>query len=290
MSQFNKKDIVAGFNRAAATYDSACLLQNEIAQRLIEHLDLIPIKPAVIIDLGSATGYSLQLLQQRFPAATIMAIDIADRMLQKIPIENGFRVCVDYENLPLALDSADLIFSNLTFAWTDQNLVKNLQQLRQVLKPQGLLLFSTFGPDTLTELRTSWAAVDTNVHVHDFIDMHDIGDLLLQLHFIDPVMAMEYLTLSYPDAITLMRDLKATGCQNIAVRRFKALTGKQRFKKFLAEYQKYADLENNLPATYEIIYGHARRPESSADQIVDEKGEVRIAVSDIKSIKRINDG
>lgn len=289
MSQFDKKAVVACFNRAANTYNSACLLQHEIAQRLLEHLDAVPLRPQVIVDLGAATGYTTQLLAQRFPAATLFALDVAERMLNKIP-ETMLpcpqqRICTDYENLPFAPQSVDLVFSNLTFAWAI-DLEKILQQIRYLLKPGGLLLFSTFGPDTLKEVKASWATVDNKQHVHLFFDMHDIGDMLLQMKFTDPVMEMEHVTVSYPNAKILFEDLKAAGFRNIAAERFGALTGKQRFHDFLAAYQEYTDSENLLPATYEIIYGHARRADFAVGQVADEQGEVRILVSEIKTTKK----
>jgi len=177
--------------------------------------------------------------------------------------KRGF-ICGDAENLPFAKNSIDLIFSNATLQWCN-DLDHTFAEFKRVLRPDGLLMFSTFGPDTLKELRDSWRTADAlssneyPTHVHDFIDMHDIGDAMLRAGFSDPVMDVENFTLTYPDAYQLMRELKTLGAHNMASERRHSLTGKTRIKNMVAAYETLR-INDNLPASYEVVYGHAWAP------------------------------
>ncbi|MGD8617251.1 MAG: malonyl-[acyl-carrier protein] O-methyltransferase BioC, partial [Gammaproteobacteria bacterium] len=128
--------------------------------------------------------------------------------------------------------------------------------LRRVLRPGGLLLFTTLGPDTLRELRDSWAAVDGYSHVNLFLDMHDVGDRLVRARFADPVMDVERLTLTYPDVWKLMRDLKQVGAHNVTTGRPRGLMGKSHMRRLGAAYERYRT-DGVLPASYEVVHGHA---------------------------------
>ena len=143
--------------------------------------------------------------------------------------------------------------------------------------------FSTFGPDTLLELRNSWATVDDTVHVHTSLDMHDVGDHLVRAQFSDPVLDVEYFTLTYPDVYRLMQELKAIGAHNLAEGRRLQLTGKHRLQKFISAYETYRTKDNVLPATYEVIFGHAWAPALSENK----KGEAHIPISAIAHRKAI---
>ncbi|MCK5092141.1 MAG: methyltransferase domain-containing protein, partial [Gammaproteobacteria bacterium] len=165
----------------------------------------------------------------------------------------------DAEILPLKENSCDLIFSNLTLQWCN-DLNNTFKEFSRVLKPGGLLLFTSFGPDTLIELRSSWAAVDDFQHVSGFIDMHHVGDALLNAGLADPVMDTENFTLTYSDVYKLMRDLKAVGARNAVYGRNHSLTGKQHLKAMIEEYEKYR-CDGVIPATYEVVYGHAWAPD-----------------------------
>lgn len=275
---FDKSTLRRTFQHQASHYNSGAQLAEEIGRRLLEHLDWMRIKPARILDLGAGTGYITRLLEKRYPGMEIVAVDFADRMLQQFQPDgnNMYRVCVDAEKLAFADASFDLIASNLMLPWCEK-LTEVFAEMQRVLKPQGLLLFSTFGPDVLGELRASWATADDSPHVHLFFDQHDLGDALLRAHFADPVMQAEWLTLHYQHAATLFNDLKHTGAYNQLLERRQTLTGKNRWQKFLAEYETYRDQEGNLPATFEIIYGHCWKVEPKNSE-----GEFRIAVGDIK--------
>jgi len=164
-------------------------------------------------------------------------------------------VCADAERLPFVDASFDLVFSNLMLQWATDN-DATFAELRRVLRPGGLLLFTSFGPDTLRELRESWARVDDYNHVNLFMDMHDVGDALLNARFADPVMDVEKLTVTYPDARRLMRDLKQIGAHNVTGGRPRGLTGKRHLQAMIDAYERFRS-DGLLPASYEIVYGHA---------------------------------
>lgn len=263
----DKRLVRAAFEKAASCYDEAAVLQREIATRLLERLELMKIAPQRVLEVGSGTGFCSTQLTARFARAEFIALDIAHGMLQhtrhrfgwwqRLRRRPGF-ICADAESLPLADATVDLLFSNLTLQWCNDP-DATFTEFRRVLKPGGLLLFSTFGPDTLKELRAAWRAVDDAMHVNAFIDMHDLGDGLLRSGFADPVMDREDIVLTYGDARTLMRDLKAIGAHNVNRGRHRGLTGKNRLNAMLAAYERFRR-DGRLPASYEIVYGHAWAP------------------------------
>jgi len=259
----DKQQARRAFNRAAASYDAVAELQNEIGDRLIERLDYVRLQPARILDLGAGTGFFSSALLKRYRKADVVALDLAENMLRQVQSRGGwFRkprcVCADGESLPFADDSFDFIFSNLMLQWC-VDLEATLAELRRVLAPGGLLMFTTFGPDTLMELRASWEAVDGFSHVNSFVDMHDVGDSLVNTRWAEPVMDSERITVTYRELSTLMQDLKQIGAHNVTLGRARGLTGRQRMQQFAAAYEQYR-AEGVLPASYEVVYGHAWSP------------------------------
>ncbi|MDC1417740.1 malonyl-ACP O-methyltransferase BioC [Candidatus Thioglobus sp.] len=250
------------FNGAANNYDDNAFLQSEIANRLAEKLKVISIKPQTIIDLGSGTGLLSNKTAEIFPNANLICVDFAQQSLLKN--SQNLKVCANAYELPFASNSIDFIVSNLMMQWCP-DLKALFNECFRVLKPEGLILFTTFGPDTLKELKRSWSAVDSSAHVNDFIDMHDIGDQMLQSGFQSPIMEMENITLTYEKVLDLMHDLKSIGAQNVGSRS-KALTGKTKFKKMIEMYESYRS-DGKLPATYEVIYGHAWKNENKLGAI-----------------------
>jgi malonyl-CoA O-methyltransferase len=263
----DKRLVRAAFEKAASRYDEAAVLQREIGTRLLERLDLMKIDPLRVLEVGSGTGFCSTQLAARYPKTQFIALDIAHGMLRHARDRFGWWqrlrrkprfLCADAESLPLADASVDLLFSNVTLQWCN-NPDATFAEFRRVLKPGGLLLFSTFGPDTLKELRTAWRAVDNAMHVNAFIDMHDLGDGLLRNGFADPVMDREDIVLTYTDARTLMNDLKTIGAHNVNRGRSSGLTGKNKLNAMLAAYEQFRR-DDRLPASYEIVYGHAWVP------------------------------
>ncbi|MCB1802940.1 MAG: malonyl-[acyl-carrier protein] O-methyltransferase BioC, partial [Gammaproteobacteria bacterium] len=133
--------------------------------------------------------------------------------------------------------------------------------IARVLRPGGLLLFTSFGPDTLKELRAAWSAVDGQTHVHDFVDMHDYGDMLMHAGLADPVMDVERMALTYADAMQLMREIKLIGAGNASMGRTRGLLGRQRIAAVCAAYEQFRDRDGRLPVSYEVVHGHAWAPQ-----------------------------
>lgn len=263
------------FERAANTYDAAAIIQREVSQRLLERLNYINLQPSRILDVGAGTGISLAGLNQHYPAASIYALDIARPMLIEARKKQGWwqqlrrpvkLITGDAESLPLADVSVDLLFSNLALQWC-LDLDQTFNEFRRVLKPGGLLMFTTFGPDTLRELRSCWSQVDGYTHVNNFFDMHDVGDALMRNSFAEPVMDMELLTMTYKDVPGLMRDLKTIGAHNVTQGRSRKLTGKGRLQRVNAAYEQYRS-DGVLPVSYEVVYGHAWMAEELSPRTV----------------------
>jgi len=248
------------FEKAAKEYDEAAILQREVATRLVERLDYMLLKPNVILDAGVGTGYCTLDLVERYPHSQVIALDIAHAMLQQTKEKSKQHPRTSYlendvEKLALADNSVDLIISSLTVQWCN-DYIKAFEEFKRVLKPGGCLLFSSFGPDALKELRHCWYKVDNDYHVNSFIDMHHIGDALMQTGFADPVMDSEVITITYKDVYQIMRDLKTIGAHNVLNGRRHSLTGKGRLKAMIAEYETFRS-DDVLPMSYEIVYGHA---------------------------------
>jgi malonyl-CoA O-methyltransferase len=270
----DKRRVRAAFERAAASYDRAAVLQRRVAHDMIERLDLVRLEPSRILDVGCGTGHALAALEGRFRRAGLVGLDIAPAMLRRAPrrgrwLRRRMLVAGDAEALPVAGASIDLLFSNLTLQWCDGG--RALAEFARVLRPGGLLMFSTVGPDTLAELRAAWAEADGSVHVHPFADMHDVGDAVLRSGFEAPVMDVARFTLAYPDVRALLADLRALGVRNADPRRRATLTGRERFRRFEHAYERRRDRDGRIPATYEIVFGHAWKPEQAG------AGSVRVA-------------
>ena len=268
VKQIDKHRMRASFNRAAQHYDEAAALQRTVGDNMLERLDDIRLAPTTILDVGAGTGYCAAALSKRYPQSEVILLDIAPAMLQHARRKRSWReklfsrkqlsVCADAETLPLADNSIDMLFSNLTLQWCE-DLPATFAEFLRVLKPGGMLLFSSFGPDTLKELRNSWSSVDDHAHVHQFADMHDVGDALLFGGFADPVMDVERYTLTYPDVHQLMRELKTLGAHNAAHERAQGLTGRNKLRSMINVYEQYR-VNGVLPASYEVVFGHAWAP------------------------------
>lgn len=258
---FDKNITRQHFEKAADSYDAAAVLQREIAKRMGERLDYIKLQPKVVLDAGCGTGFITKDLLKRYPKSKIIALDLALNMTRKAKEQGSWLrkpklVCADAEQLPLKAKSVELIVSNLMIQWSN-DLSKMFAGFHSVLAPNGLLLFSTFGPDTLKEMRMSWSSVDDAPHTSAFVDMHEIGDALLKAGFINPVTDMELITMTYSNVRHLMKDIKEIGASNTDSARNKGLMGKQKLKAFEKAYEQFKTSDGLYPASWEVIYGHA---------------------------------
>ena len=276
-----KPAVRRSFGRAANSYDGNAFLQREIANRLFERLEYIKLQPATVLDIGCGTGYATAKLRRRYAGANIVGLDLATEMLatarmqakaapwlktilRQAPQQSW--LCGDAEALPLKAESMDLAISNLTLQWCNPERVA--KEIARVLKPEGLFMFTTFGPDTLKELRAAFRTIDDKAHVNKFIDMHDIGDILLNAGFADPVMDQEIVTLTYAELNALLKELKGIGAHNVLDGRSAGLMGRSRWSKMVAAYESFRK-DGRLPATFEVVYGHAWKPEFTKRKTID---------------------
>jgi malonyl-CoA O-methyltransferase len=269
----DKARVRASFDRAAKSYDAAAVLQKLVREEMLSRLDLVSLKPESILDAGCGTGHASKALMQKYPKAQVVSLDLAMGMLHKTQLINtsftqrikqGFGLnkqhllCADIEQLPLADASLDMVWSNLAIQWCN-DLDAAFTDIHRVLRTDGLLIFSTLGPDTLKELRAASSMDREHVHVSRFIDMHDIGDALVRAGFSAPVLDVERITLTYNDVMAVMRDLKSIGAHNAADGRSRSLQGRGFLKQLTANYERYRK-DGKLPATFEVVYGHAWKP------------------------------
>ncbi len=263
----DKAFVRASFNRAANTYDAAAVLQKLVQGEMLSRLELVKIKPKAILDAGCGTGHGSFALQRRYKNAQVFSLDIALGMLQKTRMQQPYLrrlfsaenlICADIECLPIADNSMGMVWSNLALQWCN-NLDAAFGEFARVLQPEGLIMFSTFGPDTLKELRA--ATQNNSTHVSRFIDMHDIGDALIRCGFNAPALDVESYTLTYNDVKAVMTDLKNIGAHNATAGRARGLQGKGFLQNLTQNYEQFRtglkEDGGKLPATFEVVYGHA---------------------------------
>lgn len=268
------------FNAAADTYGEAAVLQAEVRNRLLERLEAVAVAPARVLDAGAGTGLAAEGLAERFPGAGLVLLDLAEDMLREARGQGLAAVCADAAKLPFRPGTFGVVFSNLMLQWAP-DLDRVLGEFRRVLTGGGLLVFSTFGPDTLAELRAAWASADGYTHVNRFIDMHDVGDALVRSGFAEPVLDLEHFSLTYPDLRALMGDLKAIGARNVTAGRSRGLTGRGRLAAAEREYERWRR-DGRLVSTWEVIYGIAWVPEHTGGlEPAESRGEIRIAADRI---------
>lgn len=256
------------FGRAAASYDAAAVLARETGARMAQRLDLVRLAPARVADIGCATGDGVRELRRRYPLALPLAIDFALPMLgavrsrvpwyQRLLRRSPILLNADVRSLPLAGDTLALAWSNLALHWLADPLPA-LRELHRVLEVGGLLIFSMLGPDTLRELRSACQAAGVASPLRRFHDMHDLGDMLVAAGFADPVMEMEMLTLTYPTARGLLADQRRLGVRDSLLGN---LPWRQWRRVFAACEQQRRG--GRLPASFEIVYGHAWKPPATS--------------------------
>lgn len=279
-SLFDPRHVRRAFSRASSSYADAAKLQHEVEARLLESLDYYAEgraadvqTPAVVVDLGCGPGGASRAMRARWPKAQVLSIDLALPMLRaQVDPPAGLigalrqrfarapeRVCADARALPLAEHSVDLLFSNLCLQWVE-DLPAVFAGFRRALKPGGMLVLSTFGPDTLYELRGAFASADAVPHVSPFASIAQFGDALIASGFRNPVLDRDELVTRYDDLPALMRELRAIGATNALRARRHTLTGKARFAAAANAYEAHRD-NGRLPATWEIISALAWAPE-----------------------------
>ena len=276
---YDTRQVRRAFSRAASGYDAAARLQHAVEARLLDMLDyrddpaLRSEPPKVLVDLGCGPGRAAATMQKRWPKATVLALDLALPMLRETRASskrglNPFArrpqpVCADARRLPLAENSVDVLFSNLCLQWIE-DLDAVFAGFRRVLRPRGMLLLSTFGPDTLWELREAFTRADEVPHVSPFADIAGVGDALVRAGFHQPVLEREVEETTYPDLAALMRELRAIGATNALAARRHTLTGRARFAAAERAYEPLRRGDGMLPATWETITAMAWAPEPGA--------------------------
>jgi malonyl-CoA O-methyltransferase len=267
----DRQQVGRRFARVAATYGEGDFFAREVDRRMQERLDFVKVEPKRILDLGCSRGGSFPGLTARYPDAELIGLDVAPAMLSagRVPRAGWqrwlgigknaepLRLAADAANLPLKSRSTAIVWSNLLLHWLDDP-IPALAEAHRVLEVGGLLMFSTLGPDTLKELRSAFA--DGYAHTQRFADMHDLGDMLVGCGFADPVMDMEVITLTYDDLDTMFAELRAAGSSCAMKARRHGMTGRQSWANGRAAYEALRR-DGKLPATFEVIYGHAWKAE-----------------------------
>jgi malonyl-CoA O-methyltransferase len=269
----DRRAVAQAFDRASASYDEAATLQERVRTDLVERLAELKLDPSNILDLGAGTGHASRALKRRYPRSLTVAADIAAGMLVRAKAQSRWlrrfeRVRADAYSLPFRDGCFDLVFSSLMLQWCD-DLDVVFAEIARVLKPGGVLLFSTFGPGTLAELREAFGASGApGNHVNHFFDPHALGSALMQAGLTEPVLDVDRIVVGYPDVLTLMRELKAIGAHNVTRGRARGLTGRRRIAAMTQAYETQRH-EGRLPATYEVIHaicwGADTREPSSPD-------------------------
>lgn len=265
--RLDRRQVAHQHQRHASRYAEADFLPREIARRMDERLEFVLHTPERVLDLGCGHGADFALLARRYPKARLIGIDRSPAMLSHVPAGGNLLgrllgrpstpslACADARALPLANRSIGLAWSNLMLHWLDDP-TPALTELHRVLEIGGLLTFSTLGPDSLKELIPILPA-PAQARIHRFIDMHDLGDALVRAGFSDPVMDMEFITLTYPSLDSLLRDLRFSGGSNAAAHRPRGLTGKRAWQEARERFAEGCDEQGVRPITVEVVQGHA---------------------------------
>lgn len=260
------------FERAARSYAKASRLEAEIGERMLERLDYMKLAPRRVLDAGS--GPPQRRLGKRYPSADVFALDFSFGMLRAgASWLDAFRkstsICGDIARLPIASGAIDLLWSNMALHWVADPLAA-LREFHRAMAVDGLLMFSTLGPDTLAELRAAAGAE----RVHSFADMHDLGDMLVAAGFAEPVMDTERVTIVYAQGASLLADLRASGQTCALMARARGLAGRQFHVSLLAKLAAQRR-EGKLPVSYEVVYGHAWK--AAPKRIADGRSVVRFS-------------
>jgi len=268
------------FARAATHFDSGDFLHREIRERLLERLLAVAAEPGLILDLGSGTGGATPGLNKRFPAAQILSLDSSPAMLAAAQ-PSAWKVCADADALPVSDGRVDLVFSNLMLHHCPDPAAV-LTEARRVLSSRGLLMVTTFGRTSFNELGRAWATADRFTHISPFFDIQDLGNLCTSCGFTEPVLDSQELTVTYDNLARIMGDLRQAGSTNATEGRNRGLTGRGRWQRLQAAYDRFRGPDGKLPVTLEIIFCIAWAGDRPAPG-----DEVEIPVGDIHRLRRL---
>ena len=273
------------FDRASDSYDRVASLQRQVRTELLSRLQYFTLQPQRIVDLGCGTAEGARWLQRRFPVAQVVAADLSTSMLRAarrhLPLwrRRFVRIGARAEQLPLASGSVDLWFSSLMLQWCEDPLPV-FAEARRVLRPGGLLLLSSLGPETLRELRAAWGKADDGPHVSEFAHPAQVTEALGVAGLHEAVLDVDLYTRHYDDAHALMRELQLLGARNAAATRARGLTGKGRLRTMIATYESMRE-SGGLPASFEVIFASAfaagARSSAAGAEFTVTPGEIRRA-------------
>jgi malonyl-CoA O-methyltransferase len=292
MSDFHvdPRQVRRQFGSAAHSYEKHDALQREVQALLLERLGFYLEQPGCVLDVGAGPGRGTAQLKKRWPKAQVIALDAALPMLREARRHSAWlkpfqRLCAEATALPLPDHSVDVLHSNLCFQWVD-DLPALFGECVRVLKTGGMLTFSTFGPDTLKELRAAWAAADGQPHVSRFLDMHDIGDAMINAGLRDPVLDVDRFTLTYSEPRKLLEELQGLGATNADATRARGLAGKSRYRAMLAAYEAMR-VDGRIPATWEVVTAHAWGPPPGQSRRIPGGGEMAsFSISSLRGSRR----
>ena len=255
------------FDKCVELFNDHDFFHEYCRKNLFERLAPIKINPKIILNIGSATGSGSNLLSKNYKDSQIFNIDLSFGMLKQSLLKKNKKIKhiqAEASVLPFNDNSIDLIFSNLCMPWLN-DLPFFFREIRRVTKKNGLFIFSTLGPDSLLALKKAWAEIDNFSHINNYIDMHIIGDQLMNAGLLDPVLDSERMIIKYDNISSIERDLTCTGARNALTAREGSLTGKKKYEQFRKKIFP-CNTNDKLDIEMEIIYGHAWGRELSPSQ------------------------
>ena len=260
LPSFDQRRVRERFNRAADDYDRHAAVQHEIGRRLDERFGWLKLEPARVLDLGAGTGQMVRAMRERYPKSDVIGLDLAEAMLRRLPRRRWWSrhrqaIAADMHALPFAGGCMDAVVSNFAVQWSDRPAAL-FAEVARVMSSGAPFAFTTLGPDSLVEVRRAWESVDPTPHVHQFLDMHDLGDALVGAMLADPVMDRETVTVTYPTVDALLGDLRGVGVGNTQSGRSRGMTGARAWRRFREALAGQA-VDGRIPLTYEIVYGLA---------------------------------
>lgn len=275
----HRRSLLRGYARSAKGYEKEAVLQSAVRGQLQERICFAHLVPEVVLDLGCGVGSAIADLKGLYPDALVVGLDLCPEMLQQANRDQGEFLCGDFEQLPLQENSVDLVCANLSLHCA-VDVEAPFAEVQRVLKPNGLFSFATFGPDSLRELRKAWSEVDSGVHIHRFLDMHDLGDALIRHGFSEPVLDVDQFQLSYKTPLLAMQDLKRIGESNSCQGRRRGLMGKETLNQVLKVCEEQVVQEEFL-SSFELVFGQAwGRSDINQTKYMDK--EIHIPLSQLK--------